>query len=233
MIRCITIDDSPLALDLLDDYISKIEYLKLVRRCSSAAEARELLSRQAVDLIFTDIQMPDINGLDFIKSLKTKPKVIFTTAYPHYAIEGFDLDAVDYLLKPFSFERFKKAISKVFQQMELEKRMDDENKCIFVKSGYEVVKISIKEIEYIEALKDYIQIFKKDQKVLTLMSMKAILELLPAGEFGRCHRSYIVPLSKVSRVSSRSVFIGHKEIPIGEMYRDEFQKLLKSRGISP
>jgi DNA-binding LytR/AlgR family response regulator len=230
MINCIIIDDSPLALELLEDYISKVDYLKLVKRCTSAVEASEALKKGDIDLVFTDIQMPDITGIELLRSLKVKPKIIFTTAFQNYALEGFDLDATDFLLKPYSFDRFKKAVNKVFMQKEMEKKMEAEAKVIFVKSGYEVVKIPVNKIEYIEALKDYIQIFTDQQKVLTLMSMKQVLELLPSGQFARTHRSFIIPLTKITRVGTKIVRVGTKEIPIGDMYRESFLQLLKEHG---
>ena len=229
MIRCLTIDDSPLALDLLDDYIAKIPGLKLVARCNNAFDAIELIRKGRIDLIFLDIQMPDINGIELLKSVSQKPKVIFTTAFPNYAIEGFELDAVDYLLKPFTFARFKKAADKAIQLIRMENNPLPVSNTIFVKSGYETVRIQVHDITYIEALKDYIQIFTTSQKILSLMSMKEILALLPPGEFARVHRSYIVALRKITRVSARKVMIDSKEIPIGDNYKTAFQELLRER----
>jgi len=231
MINCLAIDDSPLALELLEKYIGDIGYLRLIKSCTNALEAIEILRKGNVDLIFLDIQMPDITGIDLLKSLKVKPKIIFTTAYPNYALEGFNQNASDYLLKPFSFERFKIAVEKVNRQLQLEKNEESDNEFIFVKSGYETIKIQIKNILYIEALKDYIQIFTKEQKILSLMSMKEILELLPFGEFIRVHRSYIISAGKITKVAPRRIYIGEKEIPIGNIHRDEFAKFLKEKKI--
>jgi DNA-binding LytR/AlgR family response regulator len=231
MIRCLTIDDSPLALDLLDDYINKTDDLKLVKRCTNALEALELIRSGNIDLIFLDIQMPDITGIDLLKSLKNKPKVIFTTAFTDYAVEGFNLDATDYLLKPFSYERFRKAVDKVIQQSRLEKNQTEEKSNIFIKSGHETLKILTEEILYIEALRDYVQIFTKKQKILSLISMKEFMGMLPAEEFIRIHRSYIISLDKISKISARKVLVGNKEIPVGDNYKDEFHVLLKKRKI--
>jgi two-component system, LytTR family, response regulator len=229
MIRCIIVDDSPLALDLLENYITKIPELHLVKRCTNALEAIETLRKCKTDLLFLDIQMPDITGIDLLNSLDCKPKVIFTTAFPNYAVEGFNLNASDYLLKPFSFERFNTAVQKVKLQIELEKAKTISDESIFVKSGYDTVKIRCSDILYIEALKDYILIFAKDKKVITLMGMKDILEILPKNDFVRTQRSYIVSLDKITRISPRKVFIGEIEIPIGEIFKDEFLTAIKKK----
>jgi DNA-binding LytR/AlgR family response regulator len=227
MIKCIVVDDSPLAIDLLEDYIGKVNFLKLEKSFTNALEAIGTLEKGTIDLIFLDIQMPDITGIDLLKGLTQKPKVIFTTAYSNYAFEGFELDVSDYLLKPFSFERFMKAVNKVKAQLASEdgnnsinKVLDD--KYIFVKSGYESVKIFLKDIQYIEALKDYIQIYTNTERILSLMSMKDILEVLPQEEFVRIHRSHIVPLWKVSKVSAHTLTVEGKEMHIGDVFRDEF-----------
>jgi two-component system LytT family response regulator len=231
MIRCLAIDDSSLALDLLEDYIGKVDYLQLVKRCQSAVEAASIIRKGTIDLIFLDIQMPDITGIDLLKSLNPKPKVIFTTAYPNYAVEGFNQDAVDYLLKPFSLERFKKACDKAEQLLKLESAAAKQEEFIFIKCGYETVKVNVQEILYIESLKDYIQIFTPEKKLLTLMSMKEILSILPAGQFVRTHRSFVIALNKISSLAGKRIMIGEKEIPVGDIYRKEFQELLKSKGI--
>lgn len=227
MIKCIAVDDSPLALDLLEDYISQVDFLVLERRCSSAIEAAEILHKGKIDLMFLDIQMPDFSGLDLLKSLDKKCKVILTTSFTQYAVEGFNLEVTDYLLKPFSFDRFLKAVNKVKANLKSEdisgvslKEKDD--KYIFIKSGYDSVKIFLNDILYIEALKDYVQVFTPAGKVLSLMSMGEILAELPEDEFIRVHRSYIVPFSKISLISPRKIFIGQKEIPLGEVFRTPF-----------
>ncbi len=231
MIRCITIDDSPLALDLLEGYIRRIPELQLVNRFTNALEAAEFLKKAQIELVFLDIHMPDITGLDFVKKMHPEAKVVFTTAYPNYAVEGYEVNAVDYLLKPFSFERFQKAVEKVARQLELEKHATQQEKSVYFKSGYTTVKVNVHDILYIEALKDYIQIFTSKQKILSLMSMGEVLEFLASDDFIRIHRSFIVALNKISRISGKKIMIGDKEIPIGEMYKDAFNKVLKEKGI--
>jgi len=231
MIRCIAVDDSSLALDLLEDYIGKIKYLHLAKRCQSAVEAIELLRKENIDLVFLDIQMPDITGIDLVKSLTHKPKIIFTTAHPDYALEGFNYDAVDYLLKPFSFERFQKAVDKAYRQFKSEKLFSQEKEYIFVKSGYENLKIPIQDILYIESLRDYVQVFTKEKKILTLINMKDIIKVLPSENFTRTHRSFIVALNKITSLTSKKIYVGEKEVPVGGLYKKEVKKLLKAKGI--
>lgn len=225
MIRCIAVDDSPLALDLLENYISQVKDLSLERKCTNAIEAADVLSKKEIDLIFLDIQMPDITGIDMLKALQIRPKVIFTTAYPDYAVEGFNLDASDYLLKPFSFERFEKAVNKVRAQLEAERSHDAqerEQNYIYIRSGYDTIKLSLDDILYVEAMKDYVRYVTKQQKVLALKSMKEVAAELPEDQFIRVHRSFIVPRAKISRVSPQKIFVDTYEIPIGESFRPAF-----------
>jgi len=235
MINCLAIDDEPLALDLLEDFISRVPFLKLVEKCSSAFEALKMMQHENIELLFLDIQMPDITGIQFLKTLESKPKVIFTTAYPEHAIEGFELDATDYLLKPFSFERFLKAVNKASKQIQLQQvsleppskdNSSDEKDFIFIKSGYDTVKVPFKNIKYIQGLKDYVKIHTHDATVLSLVSMKAILNRLPADNFVRVHRSFIVAIDKIDLVQKRRISLGEKEIPIGDTFRKGFIKAL-------
>ena len=234
MIRCLAIDDELLALDLLEDNIRKVPFLELAGRCKSGFEAMELLQKEKIDLIFLDIQMPDISGIQFLKSLPVKPLVIFTTAYEKYALEGFELDVVDYLLKPFSFERFLKSVNKAQDYLGLQKKAGASEKetslkvpeYLFVKSEYKLVKIDIKDILYIEGLKDYIKIYIGEKPVITLLGMKAIEEKLPSADFHRIHRSYIINIHKISFVQRNTVIIGNKSIPIGDNYRETFFKVI-------
>ena len=230
MIRCIAIDDEALALDLMEDNIRKVPFLELVKKCRSAFEAMEIMRQEAIDLIFLDIQMPDISGIQFLKSLKTKSLVIFTTAYEKYALEGFELDVIDYLLKPIPFDRFLKAVNKASEYLDLKNRsvsgdMQDEIRStrdfIFVKADYKLVKIDFKDILFIEGLKDYIKIYTGEKPVITLMSMKLIEDKLPPGEFVRVHRSFIVQLKKIRFIQRSLIQIGEREIPISENYRDQ------------
>lgn len=226
MIKCIAVDDEPLALDLMVDFIDKIPSLKLISKCDNAFEAIGFLKNTQVDILLLDIHMPDINGFQLLKAIEIKPKIIFTTAYSEYAVKGFELDAVDYLLKPFSFERFKKAVDKAKKQLEAESILEKSNNVLYIKSGYETVKILIPDILYIEALNDYIQIFTQEKKHLFLVSMKTILDLLPIGEFVRVHRSFIIPLKKITRYSSKSVSINDTKIPIGDSFKQQFRDVL-------
>lgn len=227
MITCIAIDDEMLALDLLEDNIKKVPYLELVGKCRSGFEALEIMSTRKVDLIFLDIQMPDISGIQFLKSLTHKPLVIFTTAYEKYALEGFELDVVDYLLKPFSFERFLKAVNKAKELLSVSDKPvmsqeEHQSPFLFVKSDYKLIKITIRDILYVEGLKDYVKIFINDKPIVTLMSMKTMEEKLPPSDFIRVHRSFIVNLRKINFIQRSMIRIGNIEIPVGEIYRDAF-----------
>jgi DNA-binding LytR/AlgR family response regulator len=227
-ITCIAVDDEPLALQLITQYCSKIPFLQLQKAFTNPDEAKEYLSLYKVDLIFLDIQMPDVNGMQFYKSLTNKPAVIFTTAFKDYAVDGFNVDAIDYLLKPFEFDRFLKAVYKTREYLEFLSSQDLELSSIYVKVNYEMMKISLKEIDLIEALDDYIKIYIKPYPVLTLMTLKGIQERLPASAFARIHRSYIIPLGKVEKFSKNKVTVAGKEIPIGSSYADVYEKLLQN-----
>ena len=238
MIRCIAIDDENLALDLIEDDILKVPFLQLVKKCRSGIEALDVLQTEKIDLLFLDIQMPDISGIQFLKSLPHKPLVIFTTAYERYALEGFELDVIDYLLKPYSFERFLKAVNKAQEYLTiLEKNQPhpaaEENhyssQFIFVKSDYKLVKIEIAEIQYIESLKDYIKIIVGGKPVMTLSSMKAIEEKLVAPDFIRVHRSFMVNVRKIQYIHRNFVMVGDKEIPIGDNYKDSFLQVINQK----
>jgi DNA-binding LytR/AlgR family response regulator len=235
MIRCLAIDDEMLALDLLEDNIKKVPFLELVKTCRNAIEALEILRTQSIDLIFLDIQMPDISGIQMLKSLHHKPLVIFTTAFSNYATEGFDLDVIDYLLKPYSFERFLKAVNKAHEHMDLLVRASTQantkepgtsQNFLFVKADYKLYKINLKDILYIEGLKDYVKIYVGEKPIVTQMSMKALEEKLPPHEFIRVHRSFIVAFNKIDFIQKQILTIGKKEIPISEHYRDQLFKII-------
>jgi DNA-binding LytR/AlgR family response regulator len=235
MIRCLAIDDETLALDLLEDNIRKVPFLQLVRRCSNGFEALEALKQEQVDLIFLDIRMPDLSGIQMLKVLPRPPLVIFTTAFEHYALEGFDLDVIDYLLKPFSFERFLRAVNKAKEYLAVRDqtfaRKDTQIppapvRYLFVKSDYKLVKIDLEEILYIEGLKDYIKIYTGERPVITQMSMKAIEEKLPHPYFLRVHRSFMVNVRKIQFIERGNIRIGNREIPISGNYRDTFLKVI-------
>lgn len=224
MIRCIAVDDEPLALELLQDNISKIPFLQLVAACDNAIEAMQVMESQPVDLIFLDIQMPGLTGLQFIKSMTAKPMIILITAYEKYAPEGFELDVLDYLVKPVPFDRFVKACNKAKEMMALKSayRESTAPDYFFVNVEYSLVKITKPDIIYIEGLKDYLKIHlsSAQRPVITRMPMKTIEEQLPPEQFVRIHKSYIVSIAHITAVRKASVFIGATELPVGDSYRD-------------
>jgi len=231
MLRCIAVDDEPLALELLEDNISKVPYLQLVASCSNAIEATKVLQQQAADLIFLDIQMPGLTGLQFIQSLNHRPMIILITAYERYALEGFNLDVVDYLVKPVSFERFMKACNKAWELYQLKTKSKDVAEAkpdyIFVNADYSMVKVVIDEIMWIEGLKDYIKIHLKSSSkpVITRMTMKTIEELLPGNKFIRIHKSYIAAIAFIKSLKKSSVTIGDHELPVSESYQEAVMRL--------
>jgi DNA-binding LytR/AlgR family response regulator len=237
MLRCLAIDDELLALELLEDNIRKVPFLELAKKCRSAFEAIEVLRQEKIDLIFLDIQMPDISGIQFLKSLTKKPPVIFTTAFEKYALEGYELDVIDYLLKPFSFDRFLKAVNKAQEYLTLKETpglpasvegTNGAEKYIFVKTDYKLVKINLDEILYIEGLKDYVKIYTtiSEKPIISLVTMKTMEEKLSPREFIRVHRSYIIALHRVQFIQRNTVHIGNKEIPVSEHYKDNFYKVI-------
>lgn len=240
MIKCIAVDDEPLALSQLAGYISRVPFLELVASCQDAFEAMKVLSEKDVDLIFLDINMPDLSGLDLVRSLIVKPLVVFTTAYPQYAIDGFKLDAVDYLLKPFDFHDLLKAADKARKYMELRQVSESDSTqlsndgSLFVKADYKVVRINISEIKYIEGMSEYVRIFVEgeDKPVMTLLSMKKIEERLPANQFMRVHRSYIVNLQKITEISRLRIIFGNNVyIPVGDNYKDRFLEYINKMSV--
>ncbi len=237
MLRCIAVDDEPLALDLLEDNISKVHYLHLVAKCSNAMEAIKLLQENTVDLIFLDIQMPGLTGLQFIQSLSDRPMIILITAYERFALEGFNLDVVDYLLKPVSFDRFVKACNKAWDLHQLKTKPKETTAgklpdYIFVNVDYSLLKVVINDIMWIEGLKDYIKIRLKSSSkpVITRMTMKSIEELLPANQFIRVHKSYIAAMSFITAVRKTSLMIGAEELPVSETYQEALMKLTGKQG---
>ena len=233
-IKCIAIDDEPLALEQIGSYVQKTPFLELIATCKNAYEALEVLKEKEVDLMFIDIDMPDISGLDLVKSLVKKPQIIFTTAYSEYAFEGFQVDAIDYLLKPINYAAFLKAANKSKIWFEAnspekaEQQPKSDRKEIFVKSNYKVVRILLADISYIESANEYIKIFLDNQEVITtFMRLKNIEELLPAGDFMREHKSFIINLNKILAVDRNRIFIDKKKhIPVGEQYKEIFNKYM-------
>ncbi|GAB4038488.1 LytR/AlgR family response regulator transcription factor [Spirosoma gilvum] len=233
MIRCIAVDDEALALEVMENYVEKIPDLQLVRTCQSALSALQLLAQTPIDLMFLDINMPDLTGLQLLRTLKEPPAVILTTAYPQYALEGFELDVVDYLVKPIPFDRFVKAVQKVKNRLQhsealadktVETATVDEPEYIFIKTEYKTVRIDVKEIIYLEGMKDYVRIHTSQTRLMTLLSLSRLLEKLPARQFVRVHRSYIVAVSRIDSIERNRIRIGQTLLPIGELYRDELMK---------
>lgn len=236
MIRCIAIDDEPLALKQLETYISKVEFLELVSACQSAADAGRILESEDVDVIFCDINMPDLNGMDFIKSLTNPPLVVFTTAYSEYAVEGFKIDAVDYLLKPFGLEDFQKAALKVRKRIEAEHISEistlDKDDSIYFKTEYKIVRVEVSKIVYVEGMSEYLKLFLdgKKEPVIVLLSMKKLEDHLPSDRFMRVHKSYIVNLRQISQLSKGRIVLENGEsIPIGDLYRDTLMNHINSK----
>lgn len=234
MIRCVCIDDEPLALEMMEDFIKKVPFLSLVASCNNAFEAYDVLNSNHVDLLFVDVEMPEINGVQFVQSLKNKPFIIFSTAYKKYAIEGFELDVIDFLVKPFSFDRFYKSVLKVKETYNLIhnstpttlKQLPPDY--IFVNADYSLVKVIIPEISFIEGLKDYIKIYLTGQQkpIVTRMSMKTIEERLNLLGFIRVHKSFIVNLGKISSIKKTRIMVEGTEIFIGDNYKDPLFKAL-------
>jgi DNA-binding LytR/AlgR family response regulator len=232
MIRTICIDDEPLALKLISGYISKTPFLELVAAFDNPLSVLELLENDSVDLIFVDIQMPDLSGTDFVRQLTNGPKIVFTTAFESYAIEGFKLNAVDYLLKPFSYEEFLIAAQKVQKIIDLEHkalpRIEANNEFLFLKSEYKIRRINFNDILYIEGLKDYIKVYvnNEDKPILSISTLKMVESKLPAQHFMRVHRSFIVNLDKISTIERSRIVFGKEYIPISDQYKDSFQEFL-------
>jgi len=230
-IKCIAIDDEPLALQQITGYIRKTPFLELVASCKSAFEALEVMTNEPVDLLFVDIQMPDLTGMDFVKTLNKDVKVIFTTAYEQYALEGFKVDAIDYILKPMGYDDFLKSARKAQDYFLLKEKanvtVESRDDFLFVKSEYKIRKISLADILYIEGLREYVKIHQKDEKpILSLISMKALEEKLPQDQFMRVHRSFIVNLDKIKTVERSRIVFGDVYIPVSEQYKDKFQEFL-------
>lgn len=233
MMRCLAVDDEKLVRELLEDNIRKVPYLQLVASCKHAMEAIEVLQRESVDLIFLDIQMPGLSGLQFLRSLPHPPLVILVTAYEQYALEGFDLDVVDYLLKPYAFDRFLKACNRALERRQLRQGdvhapasgMDD---FFFVNVEYVQVKINFIDIRYIEGLKDYLKIhlISNSKPVLTRMTMKSMEQRLAGAPFVRIHKSFLVSIPRITAVKRDTIYLGEKELPIGDAYREQVERIV-------
>lgn len=232
--RCIIVDDEPLVRELLEDNLSQVPFLELVKSCKTALEALKTLQEEQVDLIFLDIQMPRLNGLQFLQSLDHPPLVIIVTAYEEYAVESFNLQVADYILKPFGFDRVLKACNRAAELFRLKNAVVSsetvKNQDFFVNVEYTLVKIVVADIEYIEGVKDYIKIYLsgRTKPVLTRLSLKAIEAKLPAGAFIRTHKSFLVAISRITTIKRSFVCIGAKEIPVSETFRENINKVLKA-----
>ena len=232
MIKCIAIDDEPLALKQINNYVEKIPGLTLLASFSSAVKALEYLEANAIDLMFVDINMPDLSGMDFVKSLDNPPKVIFTTAYSEYAVEGFKVDALDYLLKPISYPDFLKAANKAnawFGKTEsAPSTLKTDDEFMMIKSEHKIIRINLSDIKYIEGMREYVRIHLMNQKpIMTLLSMKKVEESLPSEDFMRVHRSYIVNLKRMTTIERMRIIFDEKVyIPVGDQYKEKFQEYL-------
>ena len=235
MIRCLAIDDEPLALQQLTAYIKKIPFLELVDSCQSAHDALTVMNQEVIDAIFVDINMPDLNGMDFVKSLTVPPLVVFTTAYSEYAVEGFKVDAVDYLLKPFGLTDFQRAANKVkarYDQQNTAVIAQDEEDTLFLKTDYKVIRIDVKDIRYVQSMSEYLKIFLEGRAkpVIVLLSMKKMEERLPENQFMRIHRGYIINLKKIQEVNKNRVIMDEETfLPIGDNYKEAFNSYLESK----
>lgn len=232
-LNCWIVDDEPLALSLLESYVQRTSFLKLTGRYSNALSAMKHLAEEKVDLIFLDIQMPEVNGMEFARIISDHTRVIFTTAFSEYALEGYKVSALDYLLKPFSFSDFLTAAKKALNWFEMTHKKPvaaatQENSGIFVKSDYKLLHVLFEDILYIEGLKDYVKIYTEEQPkpILSLISLKTLEENLPSDRFIRVHRSYIIHKSKITSINKRRILIGEKQIPMGDTYRKQFLSII-------
>jgi two-component system LytT family response regulator len=237
-ISCLIVEDEPLARNLLTEYVRKVSYLNLVKACSGPLEAMDVLRTTSVDLLFLDVQMPEITGISFLKSLQKKPLVILTTAYSEYALEGYELDITDYLLKPITFERFLKAVDKANQRLSTgipvqsdKPASETPSPFIFVKDGTKLVKIRWDDILYVEGLKDYVTIHTRTQKVISLQRLKVLEEQLPTDKFIRVHNSFIVALDAIDSVHKDKIQIGNASVPVGDTYKKAFREFIEGRQI--
>ncbi|MCB0837570.1 MAG: response regulator transcription factor [Bacteroidetes bacterium] len=239
-IRAIAVDDEPLALEVIQRFAAKIPGLDLIAVFGNPIEAVQYLQTESIDLIFLDIQMPDITGIQFLQSLAESPMIIFTTAYSQYAVDSYELNAVDYLLKPIPFDRFLKAVNKAIMQMKAHEALEHQTETppeseanhgevnyLFIKSDTRFFKVDYKDILYIEGMRDYIAVHTPTQKILTLMSMTKMLAKLPERDFMRVHKSYIIGLNHISLIQNNRVIVSDKEIPISHSYKDAFLKFVE------
>ncbi|HEY1115901.1 MAG TPA: LytTR family DNA-binding domain-containing protein [Chitinophagaceae bacterium] len=235
-LTCYIIDDEPMAQEILEEYISKVSFLELKGSFMSPLEAAGPLKEDRPDLLFLDINMPDLDGLSFIPMLNPKPMIILTTAYDQYALKAFDLEVKDYLLKPFSFERFYKGVLRLYQEKSLKGQPEkqgpipqpkSETEYIFLKVGHRIRKVATADILFVEGMKDYLRIHTRGEKIMTLMNFAKLEELLPAQDFVRVHRSFLVAMDKIDHIEKNRIWIAEQIIPISDTYADAFYKKLK------
>ena len=238
-LTCMIVDDEPMALNLVESYVEKTPFLKLKKKCSSAVEAIQFINSETVDVLFLDIQMPDLSGLEFSKMLPKHTRVIFTTAFDEYALEGFKVEALDYLLKPFDYAEFLSASNKALEWFTLVKgnsrtSVSDEKEFLFVKSEYKQLRIKLSDVLYFEGLKDYIKIWLKDnpKPILTIMSLKLLQEELPPSDFMRVHRSFIVSLKNVEVVERSQIIINNQRITVSEQYKPQFLEFINKNSLN-
>jgi len=233
--KCIIVEDEPIAISVVESHLNNFPDIEITAKCSNAVKAFEVLQKQKIDLMFLDINMPKLSGLDFLKTLNNPPKVIITTAYREFALDGFELNVVDYLLKPISLERFMKAIDKFYQLNAVNAKVEQQNivrgensdPFIYVKADRKNIKIHLKDVVFIESMKDYVVIHKTNEKIITKQQISTFNKILPENLFLRIHRSYIVAIPKITAVTKTSVEIGKKELPISRKYKNEVSKILK------
>ncbi|GAB2550326.1 LytR/AlgR family response regulator transcription factor [Spirosoma aerophilum] len=223
-LRCIAIDDEPIALDIIKAHAGKVPFLDLKRTFLNAFDALTFLNTEAVDLIFLDINMPDLTGLDFAQVVGNKSLVVFTTAYPEYALQGFELSALDYLLKPIAFGRFMQAANKAYERLAGDSK---KSPFVFVKDGYDWVRINLEELQYVESEGNYLTFQETGKKALTRMTITEAIDLLPADQFMRVHKSYIVALDRIEKIERHQLTIGKAQVPLAGSYRDELMERVK------
>lgn len=229
-LKCIVVDDEPLAQEVLERYLQNIREIEVITTCSNALEAFEVLNNEAIDLMFLDISMPVISGLDFLRSLHKAPAVIITTAHPDYALQGYDLDVVDYLVKPVSMERFMKAVNKAIERVRVPLPVARVAKpdYMFVKSDQKLIRINFADIHYIEGMKDYVKIFTNEKMIVTLHTMKFFEANLPSDQFIRIHKSYIANSSSIKSISGNELELHQSRLPIGSSYKENLMKMIHS-----
>ena len=233
-LRCLVVDDEPFSIEIIQNYIDKVPGLFLTEKCLNAIDALHFMHEHPVDLLFLDINMPEVSGIQMLSSLVDPPLVVFTTAYPEYAIEGFNLDAVDYLLKPFGFERFMKAVNKVYNRIsELQgiKNKSEETDFIMIRADKRDYKINLSDIQFIQAKGDYLKITSSERSYLTHETMQNMIQLLPDHRFLRIHKSFIISIDRIKYIEGNQVFIENESLPVGKVYREDLMKTLSKDGV--